>query len=259
MVLVMLSTTVSLYVGMEDLLKNRFPKEIDVAVTNVSEKESEQIKQMIHEEAQKYQMRIKEPIQYRSISFPAYRKGNAFITDRESQQITNLALVELIPLEEYNRLENKNITLEDNEVLLFTFRGKPVKNAIVFGEKEFHIKEELEDLTINGDVAAYVMDSYFVIVKDEQIIKDIYPAEELQVPSLSELSYYYGFDVEGDREQEVTFTKALSHKFQDMPNDVLVEGREDSREAFYSIYGGFLFLDFPWCIVYYGNRFNYVL
>lgn len=84
MVLVMLSSTVSLYIGMEDLLKNRYPKEIDISANNLSEEQAQEVEKMIQDEAEKYQIKIENPIHYRSASFPTTRVENAFTTDRTS-------------------------------------------------------------------------------------------------------------------------------------------------------------------------------
>jgi putative ABC transport system permease protein len=243
MVLVMLSTTVSLYIGMEDLLETRYPKEIDVTANNLSKEGSQAVEKMIKEEAEKYQIEIKDPIHYRAAGFPAIREGNTFTTDHSTKEsFTKISVVELIPLEEFNQLEKQSTTLEDNEVLLYTFRGEPVKNTITIKGQEFQIKEQLKDLAISGDSSAELTDSYFVVVKDEKTIKALYPAEELNAMEWKDLSYFYGFDAKGSAENEVALTRALSQKVKAASIDGYAEGQEESRESFYSVYGGLFFL-----------------
>ncbi|MBB6446905.1 FtsX-like permease family protein [Bacillus benzoevorans] len=243
MVLVMLSTTVSLYIGMEDLLENRYPKEIDISAKNISEEQAQAVEKMIQEEAGKYHIELKDPVSYRSASFPAKRQGNSFTTDSTTMKsFPDISMIELIPLAEFNQLENLTTDLDDNEVLLYTFRGDPVHNTITIAGREFHIKEQLKDLTINGDASAMMTDGYFVVVKDEVTIKALYPAEELDYLEWKDLSFFYGFDAEGSAANEIALTKALSLKLDEASIDGHAEGKEESRESFYSIYGGLFFL-----------------
>lgn len=243
MVLVMLSTTVSLYIGMEDLLKNRFPKEIDITANNFSEEQELAVEKMVQEEAGKYQIKLKDQVSYRSAAFPTLKVGNTFKTDRTTKKsISKITMIELLPLDEYNQLENLSTPLKDNEVLLYTFRGDPVKNNITIAGHEFQIKEQIKDLSINGDASAMLTDCYFVVVKDVETIKDLYPVGEWNAVEWKDLSFYYGFDAEGSPENEIALTKALSQKLNQLSIDGSAEGREESRESFYSLYGGLFFL-----------------
>ncbi len=243
MVLVMLSTTVSLYIGMEDLLKNRFPKEIDISARNLTEEQTQTVEKMVQEEAGKYQIKLKDQVSYRSAMFPTQRVGNTFKTDRTTKKsISNITMIELLPLDEYNQLEKLSATLKDNEVLLYTFRGDPVKKNITIAGHKFQIKEQLKDLSINGDASAMMTDSYVVVVKDIETIKSLYPVGEWNAVEWKDLSFYYGFDTVGSPENEIAFTKALSQKLNGLSIDGSAEGREESRETFYSLYGGLFFL-----------------
>ncbi|WHY00465.1 ABC transporter permease [Neobacillus sp. DY30] len=243
MVLVMLSTTVSLYIGMEDLLKNRYPKEIDLSATNISPEQAQVLEKMIQEEAVNYQVELKEPIFYRSAAFPSKRQGNQFKTDSNSiDSVARISIVELIPLDVFNQLKNQSATLEDNEVLVFTYRGEPVEDTLSISGKEFRIKAQVKDLPINGDAAAMLADSYFVVVKDEETIKSLYPANVNRTIEWKDLSFYYGFDTEGKPENKIALTNALSQKIQEANIQGFAEGREASRESFFSLYGGLFFL-----------------
>ncbi len=87
-----------------------------------------------------------------------------------------------------------------------------------------------------------LIDSYIVVVKDEETIKSLYPAEELELIDWKDLSYFSGFDAKGSTENEISLTKALSQKLKEASIDGYAAGQEESRESFYSIYGGLFFL-----------------
>lgn len=243
MVLVMLSTTVSLYIGMEDLLKNRYPKAISVSANNVSEEQSQSIEELIIEEAEKHQVEIRNPIHYRSASFPTVQQGTSFtVDDSAMQSFTDVAIIEMIPLVEFNQLEGQTATLEDDEVLLYTLRGDPITDTLTIAGREFQIKDQLQDLSIDEEAAAMLTNTYFLVVKDEHIMRDIYPHEEMDIVEWTDLSYYYGFDPEGSSEDEVALTRTLSQRLNAASINGHVDGLEESRESFYSLYGGLFFL-----------------
>ncbi|WP_102272771.1 ABC transporter permease [Cytobacillus massiliigabonensis] len=243
MVLVMLSSTVSLYIGIEDSIENRYPKEIDISANNISEEQAQVVEKIIHEEAEKHQIEIIDPVHYRSADFPAIRGGNTFTTDSTTMQsLTNISMIELISLDEFNQLEKQSAKLEDNEVLIYTFKGKPVENTITISGKEFQIKDQLKGLSFNGDSSGMLTDGYLVVVKDEETIKSLYPDEALEQVEWKDLSYFSGFDAKGSTENEIALTKAISLKLKEASIDGYAEGQEESKESFYSLYGGLFFL-----------------
>lgn len=234
MVLITLSTTVSLYVGMEGLLKNRYPKDISVIINNLVEAETESIQAIIQEEAEKQGIQLGNSVQYRFHSFAAVKKGNTFTDSKDAKNLSDFSIVWIMPLEDYNALENKTISLEEDEALLYTYRGDRIKDTVAFIDKTFTIKEELEDLPNIGEASALATNAYFIVLKDEEVIKRV-------DPEMKELSYYYGVDVNADSEKEIALTYALSKRINDS-YDGSVEGLEESRESFYSVYGGLFFL-----------------
>ncbi|MFD1606524.1 FtsX-like permease family protein [Oceanobacillus luteolus] len=235
MVLIMLSTTVSLYIGMEDSLEHRYPKEISVSAFDVSLEEAESIEKNIVDEADEHNVEMINPIHYRSVEFPMTQQGNSFSAhDPESQSFTDISIIEAMPLDEYNQLEKQSATLDDDEVLLYTFRGDPIEDTITIADQEFKIKDQLDDLTFDGMAVAMLTNRYFVIMKDENIINEISPKEDL--------SYYYGFDTEADSETEIALTLSLSQLLKEQSIEGYAEGKEEARESFYSLYGGLFFL-----------------
>ncbi|KAA0546296.1 ABC transporter permease [Bacillus sp. BGMRC 2118] len=245
MVLVMLSTTVSLYIGMEDLLVNRYPKEITISANNLTEEETQKVEKLIQEEANKYEIEIENSIHYRSADFPAIREGNTFTTDRSTMEsFADLSMIELIPLNEYNQLENETASLKDNEVHVYTSGGEPIKGTITIQGQDLQVKSQIEDLSsINDGSGEFgLTDSYLIVVKDEETVKALYPVEELDKTDWKELSYFAGFDAKGSSENEIALTNALSTKLTEASIQGHAEGREQSRESFYSVYGGLFFL-----------------
>ncbi|WP_163193489.1 ABC transporter permease [Clostridium thermarum] len=243
MVLVMVSTTVSLYIGMDDVLRTRYPRDISIAVSDVSKEKAEILDTVIKEKAAGSKVDMKNVVKYRLMGLPAIQNGNTF-TDipKNAMVLNNLSFLEFIPISEYNALENKSVSLEENEVLLFTYRGEVVGDSLNILGNYFTIKERIDNLIVDGMASAIVANSYFVVVRDERVIDKIYALSNQYEGKKIELSYFYGFDTDSSVETEIALTNTISSELKKLSIDGRAEGLEESRESFFSIYGGLFFL-----------------
>ena len=77
-VLVMVSSTVSLYIGMEDSLYTRYPKEIAVTAGNVSEENIQMMDSAVASILKEEKLEPKDAVRYRVLSFAAQQQGTEF-------------------------------------------------------------------------------------------------------------------------------------------------------------------------------------
>ena len=242
-ILVMLSTTVSLYIGMDDLLRTRYPRNISVSAKNVSTETSQTLDSMITEEAQKLDISIKNIVRYRSMPLLMIQDENSFsVASSESFSAKNISMVNLVSLSEYNRIENQSATLNKNEVLLFSFRGEVASDSINISGNEFNIKEHISNLTTDGMDSAMMLNTYYVVVPDEETIQKVYLSSDEGNSDVKDLSYYYSFDTDNDAESEINLTFAIQNKLQENSVNGFADSLEESRETFFSLYGGLFFL-----------------
>ncbi|WP_017416533.1 ABC transporter permease [Clostridium tunisiense] len=241
-VLVMVSTTVSLYIGMEDVLRTRYPRDISISAKNISKERAEELTSMIKEQAEKQGTAIKNVVKYRSLDLATIQDKNHF-TDYHKDIITkDLGFLEFIPLSEYNHMENKSITLKEDEVLIYTYRGEIAEDSINILGNEFKIKERINTMTVDGIASSVVSKGYFVVVPDENTIKKIFSSSTEASKNIGELSYYFAFDTDSNAEEEIALTKEINSKIKELSVDGNCEGLEESRVSFFSVYGGLFFL-----------------
>ncbi|EQB87097.1 putative ABC transport system permease protein [Clostridium punense] len=241
-VLVMLSTTVSLYIGMEDVLRTRYPRDISISAKNISKDKSEELTSMIKEQAEKQGAAVKNIVKYRSLDLAVIQDKNYFTDNRNELDMNNLGFLEFIPLSEYNHMENKSIALKEDEVLLYTYRGEIAEDSINILGNEFKIKERINTMTVDGIASSVVSNGYFVVVPDENTIEKIFSSSTEASKNIGELSYYFAFDTDDNEEAEITLTKDISNKIKELSIDGNCEGLEESRVSFFSVYGGLFFL-----------------
>lgn len=242
-VLIMLSTTVALYIGVEDHLRSRYPRDIALSANNVSEEVAKEINGIVLEEAKHRHLHIENTIDYRSVTFPAIQKENAFLKNsRDTVNTSNISVLHIIPLSEYNRLENKSIVLEENEILFHTLQGEMNQNSVTISGLDFQIKEHLDSLFTEEITPVMVTNTYSIVVPDISTIEQINNLMNPTPDRFTNLSYYYGFDTAGSTESEVGLTHSIKNKLKENGLESSVEGAEDSKESFYSLYGGLFFL-----------------
>jgi len=117
-VIIMLSTTVSMYVGMEDVLRTRYPRNIIVSASNVSDEQAIKLDAAIEEQTRAVDIDRRNVIRYRPMSFTTLQNGASFTADHSGNYLVdNIAIVICITADDYNRMESKSVSLSSGEVL----------------------------------------------------------------------------------------------------------------------------------------------
>lgn len=216
-VLVILSSTVSLYVGQQDILSLRYPRDI-VTQVPYSEGIEETVVDTLAESAAEHSLTILNATVYHSLTFSAMQQENFMNTDPEENAVMNDAIYEvsLIPLEDYNRASGQNLTLEPGEVLLHTNLSPWQEPDIRIGNLIFSVRGTLEEAApIQSQQLSQVMQ---VIVPDLNTLQQL----SASVPSAGKVGFTYNFDVDGSDENIEKFCN-------DFPDAMTVAGCELSQ------------------------------
>ena len=243
-VLVMLSTTVSMYIGMENILRTRYERNVIVSGQSMTQAQIQKADKIIEEVTGKMGIKPKDTIHYSSIDLYMQRKGSDFIVYDEGDNaltIADISSVNVLSLGEYNKIMGENKTLSQGEVLLYTIKGEIKENNLKIGYKSFSIKERLKDLNISKRDSSILTEGYCIVVYDENIQSQLLPMGKNR-KLIEGLSYNYGFDVQGDSSTQVALSTAIGSALEKAGLNVRSECAEAGRKDFYAIYGGLLFL-----------------
>ncbi|AHF07247.1 ABC transporter permease [Desulfitobacterium metallireducens] len=248
-VIVMLSTTISLYVGVEDALRTRFPRNISMNAQFVSDEQVMALNQTIEQQTAMANVPPKNVVHYRSKEFTCSQEGNHFTPANSTSYSSNrFAMLVFIPLEDYNHMENKSVELAKDQVLVYSLRGNIPSDRMNINGYELTLKERLNSMFYEGEDTAVLANSYYIVVKDIETINQVSLAltgNEGYSKDPSDqgmLSYNYGFDVNGDKDTQIALTRSLQKELQTMGIKGYVNGAESSRASFYAVYGGLFFL-----------------
>ena len=241
-VLVMISSTSSLYIGLEDAIRTRFPRDIIVQSTQVDAIQAEKINAAFMDIFKKQGITPEKLVQYRYIDFFMHQKGNAF-TPVKSKNFYDEEMVGVscIPLSEYNRLHNQSVKLQKNEVFVYHTGGTLDGEMLQLGKEKYKIIEELEELKIEAAEAEALIPGFYVIMPDEQSIEllfnDISPKDKK-----FGMSYNFSFDTDVKPSVQIKLAQTLQTAVGKNASTTRAETVEASRNDVIQTYGGLLFI-----------------
>ena len=110
MVLVMVSGTVSLFLGTEDSLRSRYPRNLVVNTPSLEDGVVSQVNQIVEGALEKYGVREENVLHYRQLVMSGMAEGNRMILDYANSgefsytEYENVRQIMVVPVEDYNRI-----------------------------------------------------------------------------------------------------------------------------------------------------------
>ena len=239
MVLVMVSTTVSLYAGMEDILDSRFPRDVSIVCNEADTNNEETLQRLIKEQCEKAGVKITDRVRYRYGSMNAVLKGNNLEKVEQYYPDNHFYYVEMITQEEYNRIEKQNVSLKEQEILTYTTNGKCGKKQINIAGQNYQVKKELSEMTSQPKSTAEMYKTLYIVFANAEQIERIEP-----------FSYADKFNLKGDDGKQKEALEQIQNEFYEKFPDGTMESRMLSRSSFYELYGGLFFIG-----IYLGSMF----
>lgn len=239
MVLVMVSTTVSLYAGMEDILDSRFPRDVSIVCNEADTNKEETLQRLIKEQCEKAGVKITDRVRYRYGSMNAVLKGNNLEKVEQYYPDNHFYYVEMITQEEYNRIEKKNVSLKEQEILTYTTNGKCEKKQINIAGQNYQVKKELSEMTSQPKSTAEMYKTLYIVFANAE-----------QIERIESFSYADKFNLKGDDGKQKEALEQIQNEFYEKFPDGTMESRMLSRSSFYELYGGLFFIG-----IYLGSMF----
>lgn len=264
MVLVMVSSTVCLYIGAEDSLRNRYPRNISMdAVVSSLElldgSQGDQIEKVVQQVVEENGTRQENILNYRTAVFGGIIEGDQIrfdqsVYEERMDNISDIWQFFIVPISDYNRLMGKNETLSPGEVIIYTTKEMQyTQSTIRIGDGEpLTIQKQADGFADNGVDSMQIFPTMYLFVPDfnatVEPLLDNTLGEDAQ--SLFSLHWYYGFDLPCGDEEQIAIKEQLQSevdKLQTYSKDfidfrIMIEGVASERADFYGIYAGLFFL-----------------
>lgn len=243
MVLVTLSTTVSLNMGMKNIMENRFPKELILNIDQSNEETIRTVNTVVAEELNRQGLQQENGYRCQYVTMVADKEEDGFSFYALGDPFYfNRVLIQISPVSYYNEMTGENLELSDQEAVVYTSSKTPYgKDHFQIEDTVFSVVEEPDEIPMEKKQDFPVMESYILFVKDQTVISNLVSS----LPKAGEvpMEYSYGFDLTGSEEKKEAAASAITKRIQ---NDYAIEGYVELRgvyeEDFHVFYGSFLFL-----------------
>lgn len=255
MVLVMVSGTVSLFLGTEDSLRSRYPRNLVVNTPSLEDGVVSQVNQIVEGALEKYGVREENVLHYRQLVMSGMAEGNRMILDYANSgefsytEYENVRQIMVVPVEDYNRIMGTDETLDRQEVLVCNTKTDWQENyqeLILEGMGTWKIKDQVEFVD-NGVDAMQIIPTTYLFVSDVSVMEEMYQSYP-KAGETFEFWNYYGTDLDCSDETQSLIAQEISAGLQSLGEQdpafsgTTVECVGVERMDFYSTYAGLFFL-----------------
>lgn len=254
-VLLMISMTVSIYFGMNDIMLNRYPYDVDMSVTSISEEECQTAIEAFEKAIADNKVPVEKSVEEIYLDIVCSKNGDQILikptnTIRNSDSVLVLSLLNQA---EYERLTGISANLNDGEIFAW-YPSAVQKDSVTVDETEFTVKKWLDKnpLTCGEDA---VSDNAVLVVTDEDFKKFDEMRTEMykgvsSAPAGEDLTLHLGLDITGSETDKIDFGTPVMETVKDLKksgglseNAWIISGiRQQEYESYYADNGSLLFI-----------------
>ena len=254
-VLLMISMTVSIYFGMNDIMLNRYPYDVDMSVTSISEDECQTAIEAFEKAIADNKVPVEKSVEEIYLDIVCSKNGDQILikpanTIRNSDSVLVLSLLNQA---EYERLTGISANLNDGEIFAW-YPSAVQKDSVTVDETEFTVKKWLDKnpLTCGEDA---VSDNAVLVVTDEDFKKFDEMRTEMykgvsSAPAGENLTLHLGLDITGSETDKIDFGTPVMEAVKDLrkngglsENSWITSGiRQQEYESYYADNGSLLFI-----------------
>lgn len=250
-VLLMLSTTVSLNMGIEDSLSDMFPYDAGFTFNNVTFEEVPRLRNAFDEAVEKEKVPYEKKVTQVILDISIARNGNNMeILTRDTAASANVEYLTVVPEEEYEKISGKTVELKPGEILAFQENGG--KGDIALNGVDYKVKEWLEEKP-TYDRGNNIFYKTTIVVTKEDLQKMDALQKELVGKDRGYLKLEFGLYIEGGKEADIKYGNLLQEDLAPLAETLQAEDgdmtpwfryniREEHYSSFYTLNGGLLFL-----------------
>ncbi len=226
--LIVLATTSSLYIGIGSILDRSFTKDFSVTISASDKEAIQKIHSILDEKEEEYALSFENTVEYTGGRF-----GNDLTQDGK------LDFFFFMPMDDYNRLTGKSVTLAEDEILVFSEKVNIKTDTIPFGKVIIKIKEKLSSFPVENDNSDNYGTNWTYIVAAHD--GDLAKCYGINDKTLENLNYFYEFDLSGKNESKTDFAYTVKDKIEELPQ-ATVDCKYITRDSMIVRFGGVLFL-----------------
>lgn len=280
MVLVMLSSTSCLYVGTEDSLLARYPRQINISVAfegyaDLENADLDTVRRRIGELGDSYGFQPENVVDYTQVSFSGLLEQGRVAENYEEYESVSVDYGKLftfyvLSLDTYNRLTGQEAALAEDELLVYALRGAYPDNTFALEDgPEYRVRRIEAFSAVNGEAAVDAVNSFYLVTTDvERLLAPIEDFRDSGGGHTYNPFWYYRFDTDAGPETQMDLIGRLDSllttelfetggregtalTYDQFSYDYIQLGsRDGNRQDFYATFGGLLYLGILLSIVF---------
>ena len=245
MVLVTVSSTTSMMVGLDDIQHTRYPNNICIYSRETDDARNDEIVKMVDNICYEMGVPVSYKTRYSYMDFSVVQFGDTFETDDSNidtlAAMSAIRVLIFVPLSDYNTFAGEDYELGEHDMLIYSSREKYTEPVMHLFDEEWRIAERLEEYATNGVAESNIASSYYCIVRDEDY-------DALTETATRELGVYchpfvyYGLDMKTDKATEQELYDRIRGELYAYGFNGYAESRQAEWNTSIGVYGGLFFL-----------------
>ena len=255
-VLLMISMTVSIYFGMNDIMVNRYPYDTDISITGVSKEECQTAIETFEKAISDNKVPVAKKAEEIYLTIISHiDHGQIQIAEPNTLSDSGSVLtLSLLRKSEYEKLTGTDSALQDGEILAWASNMTEKSDSLTVNDSVFTVKKWLDDSPLTcghdivyGNAVFVVTDSDFE--KFDEMRTEMYKNTSA-TPAGQDLTVHLGLNITGSDETKIAYgtpvldaIKALQDNGQLSDNSWITSGiRAQEYDSYYADNGSLLFI-----------------
>ena len=240
MVLVTLSCSACLYVGVDDALRTQYKHEIDISLDSQTLPDADVLLAPVEAALAEAGVQPENALACRSFGFAGRLAGDTLYL--EDGFDGSLCVVAVIPLSDYNAITGEGAVLAPGEALALDSLAPKLGDGVsIEGGSRFAVTDRRTEVPDVWKDGADIVESLILVLCDGEIDAC---ADSVRAASGRAIliSSDYAFDTGISAEEQPALASAIARRLEDAGLNVGLKVREAQRSDFWGTFSGFLFL-----------------
>lgn len=249
MVLVMVSSTSSLYLGIDDVIKRRYPKDISIQLHSSDPDYLDDIHWAVDESLSDCGLFASDSIEYGYRTIDGYRTDDRISinpTEVSDEADENRRVLFFLTARDYTRITGNPCDLQSNEILLYDEAESPCSDRLAFGDSSLTVKNRPDSFPRLNPNASLLYPYLYLVVSDETVIHSFLDTADGFPKSMD---HVYSFNLTGSPDQQVQYWELLAgriaqieEKYPEITGFAWTVCAAYEMQDFYYTFGGLLCL-----------------
>lgn len=250
MIMITFICTLSLFAGEDAAIRFNYPMDVAYNLDADTFSDREAFNEEMQVLAKKHQVEIENPIHFETQMLAVLKEGNAFVENQERDwDLNNSYDVKLMTIEDYNGFSGNNMSLEEDEVLIYSSTQDFGADEVLLNDKAYRIKEEIKHMCFETKQSRDLTGTnYYIVLSNKAKVQEW--AEKMHAEGPGNRKYCVRFNLSGNEADKDEFVTELNQwviqRAGGSAADYFGEWQKDTQ----SMFGALLFIGVFFSIIF---------